>query len=79
MEENTSQAPSSYAEAVAQLNALVARLERESINLEDIDSILQRADTLICYCRGRLYETKEHVDRAIAGWNTSGDAPQSEE
>ncbi len=77
--ENTYPEPSSYADAVGQLNALTERLERESINLEDIDAILQQADYLIRYCRGRLHDTKESIDSTIARWDDTASAPQSED
>lgn len=55
-----------YKAAIAELEAIAAKVEDPSTGLEDIDSYIKRSDVLIAKCREYLRtvrETVENLDR----------------
>ncbi len=53
--------PTSYADAVQQLEALVARLEAGQLPLEELLGEYQRGAALLAYCRDRLQAVQQQV------------------
>lgn len=53
--------PESYADAVQQLDALVARLEAGQLPLEELLGEYQRGAALLAYCRDRLQAVQQQV------------------
>lgn len=53
--------PESYADAVQQLEALVARLEAGQLPLEELLGEYQRGAALLAYCRDRLQAVQQQV------------------
>lgn len=53
--------PASYADAVQQLEALVARLEAGQLPLEELLGEYQRGAALLAYCRDRLQAVQQQV------------------
>ena len=53
--------PESYADAVQQLEALVARLEAGQLPLEELLGEYQRGAALLAYCRDRLQTVQQQV------------------
>lgn len=51
-----------YDKAVAELDALAARVEDPSTGIGDIDKCLERADALVRGCREYLRSVREKVD-----------------
>lgn len=53
--------PANYADAVQQLEALVARLEAGQLPLEELLGEYQRGAALLAYCRDRLQAVQQQV------------------
>ena len=53
--------PACYADAVQQLEALVARLEAGQLPLEELLGEYQRGAALLAYCRDRLQAVQQQV------------------
>lgn len=51
-----------YDKAVAELDALAARVEDPATGIGDIDKCLERADALVRGCREYLRSVREKVD-----------------
>ncbi len=55
------QQPASYADAVAQLEQLIGRLESGQLPLEELLGQYQRGTELLRYCQQRLQAVEEQV------------------
>ncbi len=51
-----------YAGAVAELEKIAARVEDPETGIDDIDSYIRKADTLIAECRKYLRTARSKVD-----------------
>jgi exodeoxyribonuclease VII small subunit len=70
--------PERFEDQLARLEAVVARLEDESVGLEEALELFEAGMRLAASCRGRLEEVEQRVatllDEAAAGGGT-GEAP----
>lgn len=56
-----------YAEAVAELEAIVAKVEDPATGIDDIGASVSRADELLKKCRAYLRQAMETLDRLDKG------------
>lgn len=54
-----------YEEAVSQLEQIVANLEEEELNIDDLSSELKKAQKLITLCKQRLTKTDEEIQKIL--------------
>ncbi len=54
-----------YAEAMAELNAILAELEGDAVDVDVLAARVQRASVLIALCRERITRAEEDVDRIV--------------
>jgi len=52
-----------YAKAVAELEAMAAKVEDPSTGLEEIDKCIKRSEELIARCREYLRTVRETIDK----------------
>lgn len=52
-----------YAEAIAELESIVARIQDDSCEIETIKELTARAMTLLKYCKEKLFETDESLKK----------------
>lgn len=57
MEENMT-----YSEAIAEVEALIKKMEQPDNNLENLTSQVKRASELLNYCKAQLILTKNEVE-----------------
>ena len=57
--------PISYADAVAELEAIVAGLEDADVDVDVLASRVARAAELIAVCRDRIASTRVEVERIV--------------
>jgi exodeoxyribonuclease VII small subunit len=57
--------PPSYADAVAELDAIVARLEAPDVDVDALTTNVARAAELITLCRERIARTRLEVERIM--------------
>jgi exodeoxyribonuclease VII small subunit len=55
-----------YAEAVAELEGILAELERESVDVDHLVERVQRAAVLIRLCRGRIASARLEIESVVA-------------
>ncbi|MBR6976631.1 MAG: exodeoxyribonuclease VII small subunit [Ottowia sp.] len=65
----------SYADAVQQLEALVARLEAVQLPLEELLGEYQRGAALLAYCRDRLQAVQQQVQVLDEGTTSQEQQP----
>ncbi len=58
--------PLPYADAVAELEAILASLEASSVDIDALATQVARATQLIDHCRRRLVTVRSQVDRVLA-------------
>lgn len=59
--------PAGYAEALAELEAILVDLERADVDVDVLAERVQRATHLIGFCRERIGSAKVQIEAAVAG------------
>jgi len=59
--------PAGYAEALAELEGILADLERADVDVDVLAAKVQRATHLIAFCRERIGSAKVQIEAAVAG------------
>ncbi|HBX76786.1 MAG TPA: exodeoxyribonuclease VII small subunit [Acidimicrobiaceae bacterium] len=62
-----------YAEALSELEAILAQLRGDQADVDQLGMLVQRAATLIALCRDRLTTARGQVNEIIAGMGNPGD------
>ena len=62
----TATTPAGYAEALAELEAILAELERPDVDVDVLGAKVQRAAVLITFCRERITDARLQIDTALA-------------
>ncbi len=62
-----SAAPSSYAEAMAELDTILVELEADNVDVDHLAGRVARAAELIEFCRSRIEAAKVDVERIVEG------------
>jgi exodeoxyribonuclease VII small subunit len=56
-----------YADALAELDGILAQLERSDVDVDVLAQQVQRAAALIAFCRDRIGTAKLQIEEAVAG------------
>lgn len=54
-----------YAEAMSQIEAILDRLQREEITVDNLAAEVKRATELIAECKARLHKAEEEVSKIL--------------
>ena len=54
-----------YAEAMSQIEAILDRLQREEITVDNLAAEVKRATELIVECKARLHKSEEAVGKIL--------------
>lgn len=60
----------SYKEAMAEMEGIVAQLEDNRLDVDELGGKVKRVSELIAFCKSRLRETEEEVDRILESMDT---------
>ena len=66
-----------YAGALTELDAILAELEDETLNVDILAERVGRASELITFCRTRIRDAQLHVEQIVADIDT-GDVAESD-
>ncbi|MCX7621295.1 MAG: exodeoxyribonuclease VII small subunit [Acidimicrobiales bacterium] len=55
-----------YADAVRELEAILAELEHDDIDIDQLAAQVRRAAVLIRFCRSRILEARVEVEQVVA-------------
>lgn len=58
--------PAGYAEALAELDAILADLERADVDVDVLAQKVQRASFLITFCRDRIGSARLQIEQAVS-------------
>lgn len=56
----------SYKEAFTELETILAKIESDELNVDDLTSSVKRAAELIKFCKSKLFETESEIEKIIA-------------
>ena len=59
-----------YAEAMAELEAILAELEQPDVDIDRLAERVERASSLVAHCRGRLDAARLRVTEIVADLET---------
>ncbi len=61
-----SEPPAGYAEALAELDTILASLERTDVDVDVLAAQVQRAAELITFCRERIGHARLQIEQVVA-------------
>ncbi len=67
-----------YAEALTELEAILAELESSLVDVDTLATKVGRAANLLSHCRTRLSIVRNDVDKVVAGLDTDLDSDQGD-
>lgn len=54
-----------YSQALSEIEDIVKHIENQEVDLDSLSAKVKRASELIIFCRNRLRQTEEEVDRVL--------------
>jgi len=63
----TADPPAGYSAAMSELEAILAELERDAVDVDQLAERVARAAALIRWCRERIGTARLEVERLVAG------------
>ncbi len=55
----------SYKEAMAEIESIVAKLEDNQLDVDELSGRVKRVSELIAFCKSKLHETEEEVEKIL--------------
>lgn len=55
----------SYKEAMAEIEQIVARLEENKLDVDELGAKVKRVAELIAFCKAKLHDTEEEVENIL--------------
>jgi len=68
-----------YAEAMKELETILAQLEEEAVDVDELTAKVKRASELIQFCRDRLSNTRLEIEQVVAELQNVEEADESED
>lgn len=65
MKDESSTMPATYAEALAELESILAGLRSEGCDIDTLAARTRRAADLLAFCRSRLTRTEEELSKVL--------------
>lgn len=54
-----------YKDAMAEIEEIVARLEENKLDVDELSEKVKRVSQLISFCKAKLHDTEEEVDNIL--------------
>lgn len=54
-----------YKEAMAEMEEIVAKLEDNQLNVDELSANVKRVSELIVFCKSKLHDTEEEVEKIL--------------
>ena len=70
----TTDTPAGYAAALAELDRILADLEGADVDVDVLAAKVQRAATLIAFCRERIGSARLQIEQAVSDLGDTGPA-----
>jgi exodeoxyribonuclease VII small subunit len=69
---DTGPAPTGYAAALAELEQILAELDRADVDVDVLASRVRRAATLIAFCRDRIGSARLQIEQVVGSLDADG-------
>lgn len=56
----------SYKEAMGEIEEIVAKLEDNQLEVDELSGKVKRVSELIAFCKAKLHETEDEVEKILA-------------
>lgn len=60
-----------YKEAMAEIEAIVEKLEENKLDVDELSTNVKRVSELIAFCKSKLHDTEEEVEKILANMEQS--------
>ncbi len=54
-----------YKEAISEIEAILARIENDELDVDELSEKVQRVSQLLKLCKNKLYKTQEEVEGVL--------------
>lgn len=54
-----------YKDAMAEIESIVAKLEDNQLDVDELSGKVKRVSELIAFCKSKLHETEEEVEKIL--------------
>ena len=54
-----------YKEAMAEMEEIVAKLEDNQLDVDELSAYVKRVSELIVFCKSKLHDTEEEVEKIL--------------
>lgn len=54
-----------YKEAMAEIEEIVAKLENNQLDVDELSGKVKRVSELIAFCKSKLHDTEEEVEKIL--------------
>jgi exodeoxyribonuclease VII small subunit len=54
-----------YIEAIAEIEAIIKKIEDSDLNVDELSVDVERASELINFCKSKLYATEENINKML--------------
>ena len=61
----------SYKEAMAEIEQVVASLEENKLDVDELGVKVKRVSELLAFCKAKLHDTEEEVENILKRWRRS--------
>jgi len=55
----------SYREALLELESIMAKLEGEEVDIDELSGLVKRASELLAECRNKIFKTEQEVEKIL--------------
>ncbi len=59
-----------YKEAIIEIEDIVAKLENNQLDVDDLSKKVKRVSELIAFCKSKLHSTEEEVEKMLKSIDT---------
>jgi exodeoxyribonuclease VII small subunit len=63
----------SYAKAIKQIEEILAKIENEELDVDELTSNVKKAADLLKICKAKLHDTEEEIQKILDEINTDSD------
>jgi exodeoxyribonuclease VII small subunit len=63
----------SYAKAIKQIEEILAKIENEELDVDELTSNVKKAAALLKICKAKLHDTEEEIQKILDEINTDSD------
>ena len=54
-----------YEQALSRVEEIIGKIEAEELNVDDLAKHVKEASELLKFCKGKLFETEEQIERIL--------------